>query len=66
LTESAGPIRLRRRRMGVGERLTWLLEDYHRQVSELHARQAEDRQARMDPIDRVMAELDEVATDNLQ
>jgi len=52
--------------MGVGERLTWLLEDYHRQVSELHARQAEDRQARMDPIDRGMAELDEVAIGNFQ
>ena len=51
----------RRRRMGVGERLTWLMEDYHRQIAEAHARQADEQRARMDPIDRAMAELDEAA-----
>jgi len=51
----------RRRRMGFGERINWLLEDYHRQISEAHARQAEEQRARMDPIDLAMAELEEVA-----
>ena len=52
----------RRRRMGVGERLTWLMEDYHRQIAEAHAQQAEEQKARMDPIDRAMAELEEVTS----
>lgn len=51
----------RRRRMGFGERLTWLVEDYHRQISEAHARQAEESRAKMDDIDRAMAELEDVS-----
>ena len=47
--------------MGVGERLTWLMEDYHRQIAEAHARQAEAEWARMDPIDQAMVGLEEVA-----
>jgi hypothetical protein len=47
--------------MGVGERLTWLMEDYHRQIAEAHVRQAETEWARMDPIDQAMVGLEEVA-----
>lgn len=57
-TSAAKP---RPRRMGVGERLDWLIEDYHRQIAEAHARQAEEQRARVDEIDVAMAELDEVA-----
>jgi hypothetical protein len=58
---TAAATKSRRRRMGVGERLTWLIEDYHRQIAEAHARQAEAEWARMDPIDRAMVGLEEVA-----
>ena len=57
----AAAVQRRRRRMGFGERIDWLMSEYHRQISESHARQAEQERARMDEIDRAMAELEEVA-----
>ena len=56
----AAAVQRRRRRMGFGERIDWLMSEYHRQIAEAHARQADEERAHMDEIDQAMAELEEV------